>query len=130
MMSTFHNVSIILLILHALNPATCHNVVEPSEEDEDDLGKMVDEKEEEDKSLGKNRIWPQKESKRLETALTKSWQELDKMLFCTKLPFCVIRYFKKYRVGKKNMRMNLIQSISMKLHQIQEITTKIKALER
>ena len=27
----------------------------------------------------------------LEKQLVKSWQELDRMLFCTKLPMCVIR---------------------------------------
>ena len=72
----------------------------------------------------------EKETKRLETALTKSWQELDKMLFCTKLPVCVIRYSKKYRVGKKNVRMNLIQSITLTMHQIKDITSKLKALKR
>ena len=67
---------------------------------------------------------------RLEDFLAKSWQELDRMLFCTKLPMCVIRYQKKFRIGKKYVRANLIQSLTLTLHQIKDITAKLKNLKR
>ena len=126
MMSTFTNVHIVFFILFALNAASCYNLAEPSENAEDNVEEMIDK---DDKNFDK-KAGHEKETKRLETALTKSWQELDKMLFCTKLPVCVIRYSKKYRVGKKNVRMNLIQSITLTMHQIKDITSKLKALKR
>ena len=126
MMSTFKKVHIVFFILYALNAASCHNVVETSENAEDDIEGIIEQADRHFKKKARH----DKESKRLETALTKSWQELDKMLFCTKLPVCVIRYSKKYRVGKKNVRMNLIQSITLMMHQIKDITTKLKALKR
>ena len=67
---------------------------------------------------------------RLEDFLVKSWRELDRMLFCTKLPMCVIRYKKKFRIGKKDVRANLIQSLTLTLHQIKDITAKLKFLKR
>ena len=67
---------------------------------------------------------------RLEEFLVKSWQELDRMLFCTKLPMCVIRYKKTFRIGKKDVKANLIQSLTLTLHQIKDITNKLKKYKR
>ena len=78
-----------------------------------------------DKKAGKS-----KEIARLEEFLVKSWQELDRMLFCTKLPMCVIRYKKTFRIGKKDVKANLIQSLTLTLHQIKDITNKLKKYKR
>ena len=67
---------------------------------------------------------------RLEEFLVKSWQELDRMLFCTKLPMCVIRYKKTFHIGKKDVKANLIQSLTLTLHQIKDITNKLKKYKR
>ena len=67
---------------------------------------------------------------RLEEFLVKSWQELDRMLFCTKLPMCVIRYKKTFRIGQKDVKANLIQSLTLTLHQIKDITNKLKRYKR
>ena len=44
----------------------------------------------EDRDAIENKIFDAKTSL-LENQLVKSWQELDRMLFCTKLPMCVVR---------------------------------------
>ena len=67
---------------------------------------------------------------KLEDFLVRSWQELDRMLFCTKLPMCVIRYKKIFRIGKQNVSANLIQSLTLTLHQIKDITNKLKKFKR
>ena len=67
---------------------------------------------------------------RLEEFLVKSWKELDRMLFCTKLPMCVIRYEKRFRIGRKDVKANLIQSLTITLHQIKDITAKLRKLKR
>ena len=119
MMSTFHNLNIIFLILYALNATICHDVTE------DNQGEMDGDF----KSLEK-RNWRDQEAKRLAISLTKSWQELEKMLFCSKLPICVIRYSKKYRAGQQNVRLNLVQSLTLTLHQIKDISTKLNEIKR
>ena len=70
------------------------------------------------------------EINKLEDYLLQSWHELDRMLFCTKMPMCVIRYRKKYKIGEKDVKANLIQSLTLTIHQIKDITTKIKKLKR
>ena len=35
----------------------------------------------------------------LKKVLIDKWQELDKMLFCTKIPKCVLKYKKKHKLG-------------------------------
>ena len=67
---------------------------------------------------------------KLEESLGKSWQELDRMLYCTKRPFCVIRYNKVFRIGNQDVRANLIQSLTLTLHQIKDITNKLKKIKR
>ena len=64
----------------------------------------------------------------LEVLLRKSWKELDRMLYCSKVPMCVIRYQKKYRVGKTEMKANLIQSLTITLHQIKDITRRLNKM--
>ena len=71
-----------------------------------------------------------KQVKKLENLLVKCWQELDKMLFCTKLPMCVVRYKKKVMIGSKQVNANLIQSLTLTLHEIKEITAKLKYIKR
>ena len=64
----------------------------------------------------------------LEVLLKKSWNELDRMLYCSKVPMCVIRYQTKYRVGKTEMKANLIQSLTITLHQIKDITRRLNKM--
>jgi len=67
---------------------------------------------------------------KLEDFLGRSWQELDRMLFCTKMPMCVIRYKKVFRIGNQNVKANLIQSLTLTLHQIKDITNKLTKIKR
>ena len=67
---------------------------------------------------------------KLENLLGKSWQELDRMLYCTKRPLCVIRYNKVFRIGNQNVRADLHQSLTLTLHQIKDITNKLQNIKR
>ena len=40
---------------------------------------------------------------KLEDSLGKSWRELDRMLFCTKLPNCVTKYNKVFTIGNQKV---------------------------
>ena len=119
MMSTNQNIYIIL-ILSAVNASICRDIIK------DNLEMMVDGN---DKHLEKKN-WHEKETHRLANALNKSWKELNKKLACSKLPFCAISYSKKYRVGRMNMRLNLVQSLTLSLQQIKDISAKLNAIKR
>ena len=67
---------------------------------------------------------------KLEESLGKSWQELDRMLYCTKVPMCLIRYNKVFRIGKQNLRANMIKILILTLQQIKDITNKLKKIKR
>ena len=58
----------------------------------------------------------------LKKVLIEKWQELDKMLFCTKIPKCVLKYKKKHKLGGQIVKANLIQNISIPVEQIRIIT--------
>ena len=70
------------------------------------------------------------EKDKLETSLVRSWRELDRMLYCTKIARCVMRYQKKVKTGNKVNKVNLIQSISITLHRIKQLTAKLKEMKR
>ena len=57
--------------------------------------------------------------------LNKSWLDLDKMLFCTKLSMCVTRFNKNFQVGNVTVRANLVQSIDIIINRISNITNKL-----
>ena len=116
-LSTLH---IELLVLHLLLLSGVHS----HGLDEEDGDTMADEAERNKRGRTGQDIT------KLEIFLGKSWQELDRMLFCTKMPTCVMRYNKIFRIGKQNVRANLIQSLTFTLHQIKDITKKIKKIKR
>ena len=62
----------------------------------------------------------------LEKALINKWQEMDRMLICSKVSTCVLQYNKTVKIGGKDVKANLIQSLSITVHQIREITNKLK----
>ena len=70
------------------------------------------------------------EIEKLENSLIKNWRELDRMMYCTKLPMCVKHYLKKFRVENKEMKANVVQSMSITLNQIKNIRDKIRDINR
>ena len=67
---------------------------------------------------------------RLEDFLVKSWRELDRMLYCTKIPRCVMAYKKRVRVRSKETKFNLIQSIGITLRRIKDLTGMLRQIKR
>ena len=61
----------------------------------------------------------------LKDILNKSWLDLDRMRFCTKLSMCVIRYKKTFQMGNVTVRANLVQSIAIIINRISNITNKL-----
>ena len=66
----------------------------------------------------------------LEDILYSSWGELDSMLLCSKHPKCVMRYQKVFRMGNMDVKANLIQSLTITLHQIKDIANTLKKWKR
>ena len=119
MMSMIRSIHIVFLILYALNAIICHNVTEDRQGEIDGDYRRLEKKN-----------WYDQESDRLANALAKRWQEMNKLLLCSEHPVCVVRFYKKYRIGKKNVRMNLVQSLTLILHQIKDISTKLYEIQR
>ena len=67
----------------------------------------------------------EKDVAELKYILNKSWLDLDKMLFCTKLSMCVIRFKRNFQVGNVTVRANLVQSIDIIINRISNITNKL-----
>ena len=65
----------------------------------------------------------------LEDIIYNSWGALDRMLLGSRNPKCVMRYQKKFRVGSVDVNANLIQSLTITLHQIKDIANKLKMLK-
>ena len=65
----------------------------------------------------------------LESTLVNNWRELDKMLICSKMSFCAKRYKKNFQMGQVNVMANLIQSLTITLYQIKDITNKLRKLK-
>ena len=137
MMLLLSQLNTLLLIIHLLPAVYSHVLEEGLGGDTGDpgaeLGREPDAvaKEQKDKVMEIDKKGgTSQEIARLEEFLVKSWQELDRMLFCTKLPMCVIRYKKTFRIGKKDVKANLIQSLTLTLHQIKDITNKLKKYKR
>ena len=70
---------------------------------------------------------PQIES--LKDQLYSCWKELGRMMFCSKLPLCVLRFRKIYRVGGQEVHANLIESMALNLQQIKEITSRLQRIK-
>ena len=64
----------------------------------------------------------------LEDTLVNNWMELDKMLICSRMSFCAKRYKKNFHMGQVNVMANLIQSLTITLYQIKDITNKLRKL--
>ena len=66
------------------------------------------------------------EGVKLEDALMNNWRELDRMMICSKISFCAIRYKKNFQMGEVSVMANLIQSLTITLYQIKDITNKLR----
>merc|ERR1719154_1003895 len=66
---------------------------------------------------------------KLEDTLLESWRELDRMLFCSKISMCANRYRKNFKMGQVNVNANLVQSLTITLHQIKDITGKLRKMK-
>ena len=70
----------------------------------------------------KKKLYPEDEENvaELKNILNKSWLELERMLFCTKLAICVMRYKNNCQMGNVQLRAEAspskIQSITITLH--------------
>ena len=64
----------------------------------------------------------------LRSSLNSRWQDLDKMLYCTKLYKCTNRYKKFFNLGDVKVTANLIQSIAITFNQITSIANKLNKL--
>ena len=65
----------------------------------------------------------------LKEKLLNCWKELSRMMFCSKLPLCVLRFQKKYKVGSQEVHANLIESMTRNLQQIKEITSRLQRIK-
>ena len=66
----------------------------------------------------------------LEDILKKSCEELDQMLTCSQTPECVASYSKTFPMGGHVLEANLVQSLSMTIKQIKEITNRLVMLKK
>ena len=71
-----------------------------------------------------------KQMAKLQISLVRSWRELDRMLYCTKIPRCVRAYQKRVRIGGKQSKANLLQSIGITLSRIKTLTGMLKQIKR
>ena len=82
--------------------------------------------------LGENRMEraQHKESrvKELESKLIKNWRELSRMLTCSKIWYCAPQYSHTFHLGNEIITANLVQSLTITLHRIKDITTKLKMM--
>ena len=65
----------------------------------------------------------------LEDTLMNNWRELDRMLACSKISICAYRYKKNFQMGQVSVMANLIQSLTITLYQIKDITNKLRKLK-
>jgi hypothetical protein len=65
---------------------------------------------------------------KLEDTLMNNWRELDRMLACSKISMCAYRYKKNFQMGQVSVMANLVQSLTITLYQIKDITNKLKQL--
>ena len=63
---------------------------------------------------------------KLEDTLMNNWRELERMLVCSKISICAYRYKKNFQMGQVSVMANLIQSLTITLYQIKDITYKLK----
>ena len=66
---------------------------------------------------------------KLEDTLMNNWRELERMLVCSKVSFCANRYKKNFQIGHVNVMANLIQSLTITLYHIKDITSKLRKLK-
>ena len=66
----------------------------------------------------------------LQDILQKSWKELDQMLTCSQTPECVATYVQTFPIGGDSIEANLVQSLSITIQQIKEITNRLMMLKK
>ena len=70
-------------------------------------------------------------NKELEKSLVKNWKELDRIMYCTKLPSnCVKHYEKSFPVNNKMVKANVVQSMKLILNEIKLVTARIQNMKR
>ena len=66
----------------------------------------------------------------MERELMKNWKKLEYMIFCSTDIDCLNNYEDELVLGGKTFRMNLIQSLSLLIGSMKELTDKLKMTEK
>ena len=66
----------------------------------------------------------------LEKSLIENWENLDRMLLCSKQLTCVVQYKSTFTLGGKEFEANLVQSLSFTIQQIKHITDKLEKIKK
>ena len=53
----------------------------------------------------------------------------DRMLFCTKYSLCSMRFHKTFMLGNVKVQANLVQSLTITMHRIREVSSKISKIK-
>ena len=64
----------------------------------------------------------------LKSKLVENWRELSRMLSCSKIWYCAPQYSHTFHLGEEVITANLVQSLTITLHRIKDITNKLNML--
>ena len=68
------------------------------------------------------------EVQELKSKLVENWRELSRMLACSKIWYCAPQYSHTFHLGEEVITANLVQSLTITLHRIKDITNKLNML--
>ena len=71
-----------------------------------------------------------KNAETLEKSLIENWENLDRMLLCSKQLTCVVQYKSTFTLGGREFEANLVQSLSFTIQQIKHITHKLQKIKK
>jgi len=66
----------------------------------------------------------------MEESLQSLWQDLDYMVVCTKFTMCSMRYQKNFNWRNVQVRANLVQSMTITMNRIRNVSRKIRNLKK
>ena len=73
---------------------------------------------------------PEDELKASETLLIKYWKQMDQMLSCSQIAACARNFRQKVDNNGEEIVLNLIQSMTLNLKMIKQLTEVVKTLKR
>ena len=65
----------------------------------------------------------------LEKSLIENWENLDRMLLCSKQLTCVVQYKSTFILGGREFEANLVQSLSFTIQQINHIMENLEKIK-